>query len=58
MEEPATGKVRFGVEHSTPNSIADVAAVLAVVLEASNTYGKIIMMGVGDTPIAQAVATL
>ncbi|KFI58746.1 NAD(P)H-binding protein [Bifidobacterium gallicum] len=56
VEEPATGKVAFGVQHSTTNSIGDVAAVLAAVLDKPNTYRKIIMMSNGDIPIAEAVA--
>ncbi len=56
MEEPATGKVSFGVTHSTTNSIADVAAVLAAVLDKPNTFHKIIMMSNGETPIDEAVA--
>lgn len=56
MEEPATGKVTFHVDRSIPNSLYDVAAVLAAVLNAPNTYCKVIMMGGGDTPIDQAVA--
>lgn len=58
MEEPGTGKVEFGVDRLKPNSIADVAAVLAAVLDKPNTYGKIIMMSNGATPIAEAVASV
>lgn len=57
-EEPATGKVEFNADRSKPNTIADVAAVLAAVLDQPNTYGKIIMMANGETPIAEAVAAV
>lgn len=57
-EGPATGKVECNADRSTPNTIADVAAVLAAVLDRPNTYGRIIMMANGETPIAKAVAAV
>lgn len=57
-EEPATGKVNFGEGDHTSNTIPDVAKVLATVLDADNTIGKVIMMRNGDTPIADAVKAL
>lgn len=55
-EEPATGKIQIDPEHDGSNSIPDVAAVLAGVLEHPNTVGKVIMMRSGDTPIGEALA--
>ncbi len=57
-EEAATGKVTFGVGDDTTNPIADVAAVLAGLLEADNTIGKVIMMRAGETPIQAAIAAV
>ncbi len=57
-EQPATGKVRFGEGDDSTNPIADVAQVLADVLDAKNTIGKVIMMRSGETPIKQALAQL
>ena len=59
MDEPGSGKVRFGItEKSVPNAIPNVAAVLSGVLLARNTYGKIIKMSDGDTPITDAIAAV
>ena len=57
-EKAATGKVTFGAGNDTTNPISDVAQVLADVLTADNTIGKVIMMRSGDTPIADAVAAV
>lgn len=57
-EKPATGKVTFGQGDDTTNTIPDVAQVLAGVLDAKNTIGKVIMMRNGDTPIDQAIAQI
>lgn len=54
-EETATGKVKFGEGDDTTNTIADVAQVLADVLTAKNTLGKVIIMRNGDTPIDEAI---
>lgn len=56
LEEPATGKVTFNVNHSQPNSLNDVAQVMANVLDKPNTYKKIIRMTNGSTPIDDAIA--
>lgn len=57
-EQPATGRVRFGEGDDSTNPIADVAQVLADVLDAKNTIGKVIMMRSGENPIKQALAQL
>lgn len=54
-EEAGISKVSFGTGSDTTNPIADVAQVLADVLPAKNTIGKVIMMRSGDVPIAEAV---
>lgn len=54
-EAAGTGKVSFGSGNDTTNPIPDVAQVLADVLHADNTIGKVIMMRSGETPIADAV---
>lgn len=58
MEKLATGKVSFDVPCSQPNSLNDVALVLAGVLEQPNTYKKVIRMTSGDQPIDQAITEL
>ncbi|KRM87585.1 SDR family oxidoreductase [Lacticaseibacillus thailandensis] len=55
-ETPATGRVTLGVTDGGQNAIPDVAAVLAAVLEQHNTFGQVITMHAGDTPVAEAVA--
>lgn len=57
-EEVGTGKVSFGEGNDTTNPIPDVARVLASVLDADNTIGKVIMMRSGNTPIADAVKNI
>ncbi|MGN1279967.1 MAG: NAD(P)H-binding protein, partial [Limosilactobacillus sp.] len=57
-EEPGAGKVRFGQGDDTTNPIPDVAQVLADVLDADNTIGKVILMRSGDTPIKDAIKKL
>lgn len=54
-EKTGTGKVSFGDGDDRTNPIPDVAQVLADVLNADNTIGKVIMMHSGTTPIADAV---
>ena len=54
--EGATGLVTFDVQGFSRNSIPNVAAVLAGVLTADNTIGKVITMGDGDQTISQALA--
>ena len=56
QEIKANGKVILHVEEkSVPNAIGNVAMVLAEVLEASNTFGKIIKMSDGNEDISTAV---
>lgn len=57
VEGSGSGRVNLHVtERSSPNSIANVAAVLAGVLEAKNSYGRIIKMSDGDTEVSEAIA--
>lgn len=57
-EEPGTGLVQVEPPHDTEIPIPDVAQTLADVLEMGNTYGKVIMVTKGATPIAEALATV
>lgn len=57
-EKPATGKVEFSPEHAGTNPIPDVASVLVGILDRPNTYGKVIEMTGGDTPIDEALQSL
>jgi uncharacterized protein YbjT (DUF2867 family) len=56
-DDPPTGKVQIG-ERLDRAEIprADVAAVLAAVLEADNTIGKTFDVVSGEAPVAQAVS--
>lgn len=58
-DDPPTGKVQIG-EHLDRAEIprADVAAVLAAVLEAKNTIGLTFDLVSGDVPVVRAVAEL
>lgn len=59
--EEGSGKVTFNPDvqqKAAPNTIPNVAAVLAGVLEAKNTYRKLFWMYDGETPIAEAIAEL
>lgn len=59
LEEKArTGKVNFKPEKFAANPIPDVAAVLAQILDKENTYGKVINMTGGETPISEAIAEI
>lgn len=53
-----TGGIQLDVPKSQPNSIPNVAAVLAQVLEADNTIGHILQMSDGETPIDEAIASI
>ncbi|WP_159721703.1 NAD(P)H-binding protein [Enterococcus sp. CSURQ0835] len=55
LEAPGSGKITTQVEERSENSIENVAAVLAAILEARNTTKKIIVMGDGQTPITEAI---
>lgn len=57
-ETPATGRVTFDVQAPGENPLGDVATVLASLISQPATIGKVIMMGSGDTPIAQALTTI
>lgn len=54
-ETGGSGKITIDVKSGTKNSIENVAAVLAELLERTNTYKKVILMGDGDEPIAEAL---
>lgn len=54
-ETPATGKISLNNSDSKENSIADVARVLADVIEYDNTIDKVIEMTGGNTPIDEAL---
>lgn len=58
-DDPPTGRVQIG-DHLDRAEIprADVAAVLAAVLEADNTIGKTFNVVSGEVPVARAVAGL
>ena len=58
LEETGSGKVQFNPKSATANSIENVADVLAGILNAENTYGKLLPMGDGETDIATAIAKL
>lgn len=57
-ETEASGKVSFDVDKVGANSIGNVAKVLAQLLSAEHTIGKVITMLDGDLPIEQAVAEI
>ena len=58
-DEPPTGMVRVGLGLGRGEvSRADVAATLAVALEADNTIGRTFELLAGDTPIEEALAEL
>ncbi|WP_461227137.1 NAD(P)H-binding protein [Lacticaseibacillus suihuaensis] len=56
-DDAATGRVTFADEAGS-NAVADVAAVLAALVRAANTIGRVIPMHAGATPIAAAIANL
>ena len=58
LEETGSGKVQFNPKSATANSIENVADVLAGILNAGNTYGKLLPMGDGETDIVTAIAKL
>lgn len=57
-EEPGSGKVSLDEEEAGSNSIEDVAAVLAEILENPTTENKVIAMRSGDTDISTALKQL
>ncbi|TCD53906.1 SDR family oxidoreductase [Alloscardovia theropitheci] len=56
--ESGTGLIQVGVQEALSNTIPNVAATLAEILDHDNTIGKVIPMGDGQTPISQALETL
>lgn len=56
-DEPGTGSIRTKEQGATGESVsrADVAAVVAAVLDAPSTTGRMIEFDQGDTPIAEAL---
>ncbi|MGN6259013.1 MAG: NAD(P)H-binding protein [Solirubrobacterales bacterium] len=56
-DDPPTGHVQIGERLERAEiSRADVAAVLAAVLEARNTIGKSFDVVAGELPVARAIA--
>lgn len=57
--EPGTGRIELA-DHSRTGKVSrdDVAAVVAEVLKATNTIGKFVGFNQGETPIAEALASL
>lgn len=55
VESEPTELIQTNVDHSQPNSIGNVAKVLAEVLEKENTYQKVITMADGQEPIKSAI---
>ncbi|MBP2623199.1 SDR family oxidoreductase [Streptococcus oricebi] len=58
LEKPATGKVDFQPEKFAGNAIADVAQVLAGLLDKKASIGQVIKMIEGELAIDQALDTL
>ena len=57
-ELAATGKITINDDNAGENSIEDVAATLAAVLDADNTTKKVFSMHNGETAINEAIAQL
>lgn len=53
--EIGSGKIEINVKKSQPNTIPNVAEVLATVVDKENTFKKIIQMSDGETPIKEAI---
>lgn len=58
VEEPATGLVALDLTEPGKNAIPNVAAVLAALLQAENTYRQVITMHDGDVAIPDALREL
>ena len=58
VEEPATGLVALDPTEPGKNAIPNVAAVLAALLQAENTYRRVITMHDGDVAIPDALREL
>lgn len=57
-EIPGSGKITTDISEKSENSIENVAAVLAELLEQRNSIRKVILMGDGETLIKEAVKNL
>lgn len=57
-EIPGSGKITIDVQEVTQNSIENVSAVLAELLNKKNTFKKVILMGDGDNPIQEALKSI
>lgn len=57
-EHEATGKITVNDDNAGENSIADVAATLAAVINANSTIKKVFNMHNGETAIDEAIAQL
>lgn len=57
-ETTGSGEVELNVKNFTKNAIENVASLLTEVLDKKNTFKKIITMGDGTTPIADALAKI
>lgn len=57
-EEEGTGKIETHVTSPGSNSIANVVDTLDAVLENDLTFGKVILMHDGDTPVAEAISQI
>lgn len=57
-EAEGTGKIETAVTRPQSNTVEDVAATLAAVLDYPNTIGKVIKMHNGNVPIEEALQQL
>lgn len=57
-ERESTGKITINADSAGENAIKDVAATLAAVLTAENTFKKVFSIQNGDTDITEAVANI
>ncbi|MBO0450634.1 NAD(P)H-binding protein [Candidatus Enterococcus murrayae] len=58
METPGSGKITTDITGKSENSIENVAAVLAEMLEQDNTIKKVVLMGDGEIPIEEAIKNI
>ena len=57
-EREPTGKITINADSACENAIKDVAATLAAVLKAENTFKKVFSLQNGETDITKAVANI
>lgn len=57
-EREPTGKITINADSAGENAIKDVAATLAAVLKAENTFKKVFSLQNGETDITKAVANI